>query len=192
MRKIFLTLALTIGLMVSSQVKIGNNSSTINANSLLELESTTKGVLFPRVALTGTANASPLAAHVQGMTVYNTATASDVTPGMYTNNATKWVRLGSSDNAALNVTAEKTGSYTALATDDIILFNASSVVTLTLPTTGVAVGKRYYISNKSLSGIDLSPLPREGQNQTISAVAGAILMYLGGTGNGSWSFISGY
>jgi hypothetical protein len=96
MKKIFLTLALVTGLMVSAQVKIGANETNVNANSILELESTTKGVLFPRVELTGTANVAPLAAHVQGMTVYNTATAGDVTPGMYTNSGTAWVKLGSS------------------------------------------------------------------------------------------------
>lgn len=54
MKKIFLTIALAIGIMASAQVKIGVNATSVNANSLLELESTTKGVLFPRVALTGT------------------------------------------------------------------------------------------------------------------------------------------
>jgi hypothetical protein len=193
MKKIFLTLALITGMIASAQVRIGGTGTAVDANAILELQSSTKGLLFPNVALTGTTAFAPLAAHVAGMTVYNTATAGDVTPGLYANNGTAWVKLGgSSSAAALNVTAEQTGSYTALATDDIILYNASSTVTLTLPTTGVAVGKKYYISNKGQSGLNLSPLPREEQNQGIAAISGAILMYLGGTGNGSWSFISGY
>ncbi len=78
-----------------SQVGIGTTMP--NTNSILELLATNKGLLLPRVALTGTANAAPLAAHVEGMNVYNTATAGDVTPGMYVNNGTGWVRSTSSN-----------------------------------------------------------------------------------------------
>jgi hypothetical protein len=62
-----------------------------NANAGLDVDFTDKGILIPRVALTGTANFAPLAAHVAGMIVYNTATAGDVIPGFYYNNGTRWV-----------------------------------------------------------------------------------------------------
>jgi len=42
------------------------------------------------VPLTSTTSASPLAAHVAGMVVYNTATISDVTPGLYVNTGAVW------------------------------------------------------------------------------------------------------
>jgi hypothetical protein len=78
------------------QVKIGDNHTSVNANSLLELESTDKGMVLPRIALTSTTSASPMSAHVQGMTIYNTATAGSgttaVSPGMYYNNGTQWIR----------------------------------------------------------------------------------------------------
>ena len=93
MKKIFLTLAILAGIISSAQVKIGDNVTTLDANSLLELESTTKGVLFPRVALTNTTSFAPLAAHVAGMVVYNTATTGDVTPGLYSNNGTNWIKI---------------------------------------------------------------------------------------------------
>jgi hypothetical protein len=87
--------ALSLGLFSAftpgyAQVKVGDNPTTINANAVLEMESTNKGALLPRVALTATTNAAPLSAHVQGMFVYNTATSSDVTPGIYYNDGTKW------------------------------------------------------------------------------------------------------
>lgn len=116
MKKILIIAALVAGLMVSAQVKIGDNVTSItsiNANSILELESTTKGVLFPRVALTGTANVAPLAAHVQGMTVYNTATAGDVTPGIYTNSGAAWVRL---DNVSASTLYTADGTLTGART----------------------------------------------------------------------------
>ena len=95
--------------------------------------------------------------------------------------------------SVLNVTSEQSGSYTALASDDIILFNvATAEFTLTLPTTGIPVGKKYYISNKGGQSISISPLPREETTPFIPPVQACFLMYIGGTGNGSWSFMSGY
>ncbi len=88
---------------VYAQVKVGNNPTTINSNSVLELEATNKGLLLPRVTLSATNNASPLSAHVAGMIVYNTATAgtlpNDVVPGYYYNDGTKWQLIAFSDLA---------------------------------------------------------------------------------------------
>ncbi|MCF6182033.1 tail fiber domain-containing protein [Lutibacter sp.] len=75
---------------ISTFAQTGIGTTTPNTNAQLEVASTTKGFLPPRVALTGTTSASPLAAHVAGMVVYNTATVSDVTPGLYVNNGTVW------------------------------------------------------------------------------------------------------
>lgn len=97
---------------VQAQLKVGNNPGTINANSVLEVESTNKGLLLPRIALTSTTAVAPLAAHVAGMTVYNTATAGDVTPGYYYNDGTKWVRVGtlSTDVNIYNANGTLTGA----------------------------------------------------------------------------------
>jgi trimeric autotransporter adhesin len=108
---------------VLAQVKIGNTPTTINSNSLLELETTNKGLLLPRIALTGTASASPLSAHVAGMSVYNTATVSDVTPGYYYDDGTKWLKLGASSNSwniAGNAGTSATTNFLG-TTDDIPL-----------------------------------------------------------------------
>jgi len=78
---------------IFSQIKIGNNPTVINSNSVLELESSSKGLLMPRVALISTSSSSPLSAHVAGMTVYNTATSGDVTPGYYYNNGSVWYKM---------------------------------------------------------------------------------------------------
>jgi hypothetical protein len=158
MKKIFLTLALAIGLTATAQVKVGDNVTTLNASSLLELESTSKGLLFPRVALTGTTAFAPLAAHVAGMTVYNTATAGDVTPGLYTNDGAAWVKLGGSSSPAFSsVTYTKTSAYTSLNTAEVTPNNITTIVfsgsgpgnfTITdLPTGAFNVGKVLNIYN---------------------------------------------
>lgn len=91
-------MALAVGLMATAQVKIGNDPTNINAASLLELENsptTKQGLLLPRVALSNTTTPTlDGGLNVEGMTVYNTATAGDVTPGLYTNDGTKWVKVG--------------------------------------------------------------------------------------------------
>ncbi len=72
-----LTLVLCITFIVhasvNSQVKIGDNATTINSASLLELETTNKGFVLPRVSLTSTSSSSPLASGLlTGTIVYNT------------------------------------------------------------------------------------------------------------------------
>lgn len=88
---------LMLSFHTTAQVKVGANPTTINTNSVLELESTTKGLLLPRVALSSTSSFSPLTAHIAGMSIYNTATAGSgstaVTPGYYYNDGTQWVYM---------------------------------------------------------------------------------------------------
>jgi hypothetical protein len=65
----YLFLLLLVGLFTTkaaAQVKIGNNPTTIGNSSLLELESTNKGLVLPRVA-----NTSAIANPVDGMFVYD-------------------------------------------------------------------------------------------------------------------------
>lgn len=91
-KKYFLSMIVLTGASSMAQVKIGSNPTNLNPNSVLEIESTNKGMLLPRLALTGTSSATPLNAHVAGMVVFNTATTGDVFPGFYFNDGSKWVR----------------------------------------------------------------------------------------------------
>ncbi len=81
---------------MTAQVTIGSQNAP-NASAVLDLQTTNKGLLLPRVALTSTTAATPLSAHVAGMTVYNTATAGTgttaVSPGQYYNDGSKWTRI---------------------------------------------------------------------------------------------------
>jgi hypothetical protein len=52
-----------------AQIKLGDNPGTIDVNSLLELESTTKGLLFPRIDSTNMVN---MASPPRGMVLFNT------------------------------------------------------------------------------------------------------------------------
>lgn len=83
--------------IISAQVGIG--TTDVNNNALLELDAsqTYGGLLPPRIALVRTSDASPLSAHVQGMTIYNTRTENDVKPGKYYNDGNRWIRIEGSD-----------------------------------------------------------------------------------------------
>ena len=85
---------------VNAQMRI-SGSEVPNQSAVLDLNpddntlsgNATLGLALPRVSLRNSGDAFPLSAHVKGMTIYNMATAGDVTPGVYINNGTKWLLL---------------------------------------------------------------------------------------------------
>jgi len=87
MKKIFVTLFLTVSLTSFAQQNVGIGSNTPDASAQLEVASANKGFLLPRIALTGTADVTTIAAPATGLLIYNTATAgtapSNVFPGFY-------------------------------------------------------------------------------------------------------------
>ena len=84
---------------ISQNVAVNATGAAPNVSAGLDVDFTNKGMLIPRVALISTASSAPLAAHVAGMIVYNTATAGDVTPGFYSNNGSRWLSANPSGNA---------------------------------------------------------------------------------------------
>lgn len=97
--KVIALILFTSFFSTNAQVKVSNSSGTVNPQSILQLESSgnDKGFLLTRITLQAANLSSPLSAHVAGMVVYNTATAgtapNTVTPGLYYNNGTSWVKL---------------------------------------------------------------------------------------------------
>lgn len=93
MKKLFLLITLTLSITsLKAQVKIGDNPNTINANSMLELESTNKGFLPPRVALNTLTSPAPMTATVaKGTLVFSEG--GTLTDGYYYWDSTRWVML---------------------------------------------------------------------------------------------------
>jgi len=94
----YILLSLAAALMLSSAfAQVGIGTSSPSSSAQLEVNSSTKGFLPPRVALTSTNSASPITSPVAGLMVYNTATAgtspNNVTPGFYYYDGTKWQRI---------------------------------------------------------------------------------------------------
>ncbi len=86
-------------------MKIGDNPTILNSNSLLELESANKGFVFPRVSLTDVALPAPLAAGLLiGTVVYNinAAPTGGSGIGLYSWDGTKWIAVTPSSASAVN------------------------------------------------------------------------------------------
>ncbi len=191
MKKIFIIVALVAGLMVSAQVKIGDNVGTINANSILELESSNKGVLFPRVTLTGTTDATTVGTQIAGMTVYNTATISDVSPGMYTSNGTKWVRLGTSTTARTNQVATSSYDWTNSGAGLVKFYEfTSGTGPINLPSAATYIDQIIYVRNNTGASINFGSTDGVNRPKGVATLVatGAMQIWSDGT---NWHNIGG-
>jgi len=116
-----------------NNVGINDNNSSPNSSAMLDVYSTNKGLLIPRIALSTSATALPVSGPVSSLLVYNTATAGDVFPGYYYWNATKWVRLTANTDPEKNLSlVSKSANTTLLKTENMIV--ATGNIILSLPT----------------------------------------------------------
>lgn len=70
-------------LSISLRAQVGIGTTTPDASAQLEVKSTSKGLLIPRVALQSTTDVTTIAAPATGLLVYNTAAHNDVLTGFY-------------------------------------------------------------------------------------------------------------
>lgn len=78
--------------------QVGINTTTPDPSSMLEISATNRGVLLPRIALTGTNDTATIASPAESLLIYNTATVAGgnaVSPGYYYWNGTVWVPFSS-------------------------------------------------------------------------------------------------
>jgi uncharacterized protein (TIGR02145 family) len=110
-KQLFLTAVLCLMLqvtIVAQSIKLNNQNDA--GSAMLEVNSTSKGILIPNVALTGITDATTIASPAASLLVYNTATVSDVEPGYYYNSGTAvspvWSRLstGTTSQIGTNTT----------------------------------------------------------------------------------------
>lgn len=104
LQKNFLVLFLVFGFQITySQIKIGNNPNTIDASSVLELESTSRAFVITRVTTSEMLSITPL----QGGIVYNT----DEQCVFYFNGA-QWRNLCQNSGNSITITDNTDGTYT--------------------------------------------------------------------------------
>lgn len=113
-----------------AQQNVGIGTTTPNSSAVLDISSTNKGVLIPRVALTSTTAASPLAALVDGMMVYNTATAgtfpNNVVPGFYFCSGGKWQKVDSGWSTTGNAGTNAATHFIGTTDDQDVVFKRNN------------------------------------------------------------------
>ncbi|GAA5086529.1 hypothetical protein GCM10023210_08500 [Chryseobacterium ginsengisoli] len=119
-------------LFVTHKAQVGIGTTTPSNSAVLELNSTNKGFLMNTIALTSITSPSPFGSNVEGMWVYNTATAgtppNNVIPGLYYNDGTKWVLM--SINNDLPKIGDIKSSMATIDHDGWYLLNGRNVSTL--------------------------------------------------------------
>ena len=124
MKKLFLLagmFALISTLTIRAQVTIGVNQAP-DPSAVLDLQSQGNlGLLLPRVALVDTTAATPLAAPVKGMFVYNTNTSADgkVVEGVYYNDGRRWWQTNAGAGGASPWLVSATTAKATSNTDNI-------------------------------------------------------------------------
>jgi hypothetical protein len=127
----------------TANAQTGIGTTTPNASAKLDITSTNKGFLPPRVALTAANVFAPVTglsgttelATAAGLLIYNTATSgttpNNVVPGYYYWNGTAWIQISGG-----LVIESKSASFSLAASDNNKLFfiNSASTVTVSVPT----------------------------------------------------------
>lgn len=83
----------------AQNVGINSTGATPDASAALDVAAADKGILIPRVALTGSTDVTTISSAATGLLVYNSATVSDVRPGFYYWDSSAWLRIMVADEA---------------------------------------------------------------------------------------------
>ncbi|WP_042721686.1 hypothetical protein [Flavobacterium sp. B17] len=163
---------------------------------------TLSGTSFERPALTGDVTAaansnSTTVTKIQGTAVSSSAPTTAGESLVY--NGTNWTPSSNTLTVSPEIT---TGTYTVKATDYFIRLNpTAAIVYINLPSTGIPVGKVIHIVNKGNKQANflwdnVAPPGTLFYDEARPAVLGGgysgTLIYLGGTGQGAWSFVVTY
>jgi hypothetical protein len=73
--------------------KVSIGSTPVSPSALLEVNTTNKGFLLPRVALASNTDALTIPAPATGLIAYNTATNATITPGLVSWDGTRWLKM---------------------------------------------------------------------------------------------------
>jgi len=201
--------ALVGAVAAHAQVKIGDNPVTINPGSALEVESTNRGVLIPRIPLVdrntwGLNGNSP----VEGMMVYNSVATSGVNglrEGLSVWNNGQWISVDETPYLHVNSTATgnstlsnsgATGAYAIAIGPNAVASAADSVAMGTGASAtqagGVALGAGSVASTAAGVAGYVPPAASTEQAQAIGATTSTLsAVSVGDAANGQFRQITG-
>jgi hypothetical protein len=165
------TLLLLLATETQAQVRIGGLSNP-HSSAILDLNATdatnngTHGLALPRVELTATNVAAPVASPVNGLQVYNTATdgsgGTAVSPGIYYWDGAQWVATAQTIptepwNVVGGTTAATTNAQNIYQAGKVgVGFASSDAITSTLEVNGAATNLTAYNATADGTTIDFS------------------------------------
>lgn len=100
--------------LTTVQAQIGIGTTSPSSSSILDVQSDSKGILIPRLALEITTAATPVNNPENGLMVYNTKDTNDVKPGFYYWEDTEWLKIQDKNDVSI----VNTTSYTGLTDGD--------------------------------------------------------------------------
>jgi uncharacterized protein (TIGR02145 family) len=183
-KPLFLTVVLALMLQVTSfgqSIKLNNQGDP--GSAMLEVSSTSKGVLIPNVSLTGSTDATTIVLPAVSLLVYNTASVSDVIPGYYYNSGTAispvWTRLSTGtstgtagDGSETKVTPGTNVTITGSGTQaSPYIVNATEVDgDVTNEIQDLSISGNILKITLNATAIDLSPYLDNTDNQTLAEI----------------------
>ena len=122
-----------LAVSISAQAQVGINSTGANPDNsaMLDVSAANKGLLIPRIALTGTNDVTTVISPAASLLVYNTATVSDVTPGFYYYNGAVWKRIGSGIETETDPYFTTNFDISGSITSDILKFDGTKYTKFT-------------------------------------------------------------
>jgi len=125
----FIAMFLFISSSLFAQVAINTTGASPDNSAMLDVSAANKGLLIPRIELTGTNDVTTVSSPVASLLVYNTATVSDVTPGFYYYNGAAWKRLvsGIETDPVFTSAIDVSGSLTG----DMLTYDGTKYVKFT-------------------------------------------------------------
>lgn len=183
MKKLLLSAFVAFAMLASTKTlaQQGFGTNTPDKSAAVDIVSSKRGLLVPRLALTQTTDQAPIPSSIQPATslfVYNTASVNDVVPGFYYWDGAKWVRFVSSSTekntvvtAGKNVEVNSSVSTDGLTTTYNVAIaegTANGQVLVTKETspgvfTSEWVNPDDFISG--VNGITITPNPTTGVNE---------------------------
>lgn len=190
MKNLFIICFLGLSLVgLSQNVGINSSAATPDPSAMLDIVSTNKGLLIPRVALTSTTDVTTIPSPVTSLMVYNTNTGmTGGGAGFYYYDGSAWRALGGGSQLVWNTQLYYTGAglnINSLASAQTVYlcsgtgaFNAANEgVTQQKMPKCLVTRLRIYINNNTITGATTFTLRKNGVSQAITFSIAA-----GGTG----------
>lgn len=167
-----------------SNAQVGIGTTSPNPSSVLDVTSLNKGVLLPRVALTGTSDTSTISSPAEGLIVYNNVTTSDVTPGFYYWNGSIWTRFVSGAASSSVSGWSLTGNNISLAPSSFLGTISSDPLTIRVnnneigklsPNGSVSLGRTSSANSNNSFAMGFGATTNNSSNSAIAMGYGATI-----------------